>query len=130
MAQEPIRFAVLGDQIETDKSASWANSAAAGTVVNVDFSLPRDKNRKYGLTIHNPSGETALTINVLQKKQSLGGADRYAKQTTINIPINSTEIKTLEFLFLSSDCRLQVSNDTAIGLSGAFTSTVRLEVIE
>jgi hypothetical protein len=130
MALEPIRIAVLGYLVDSDKSASWANSAVAGTVVNVDYSLPQDKYRKYGITIHNPSTETALTINVLQKKLSLGGSDRYAKQTTINIPINSTEIKTLEFPFLSSDCRLQVSNDTAIGLSGAFTSTVRLEVIE
>jgi hypothetical protein len=120
---------VYASRVNDDQSASWANSAAANTAVNIDIVKPNETYEKYALSVHNPSTETALTIKVYQKKKSLGGADRYALLTTVNVAVNSTEVSITDKPFLGEDCRFVVSNDTALGLSGAFTANVRLEEI-
>jgi cellobiose-specific phosphotransferase system component IIB len=113
----------------TDNQMSWANSEAAGTLKQIDVALRSPQYENYALTVDNPSAETALTVNIYNRKDDLNGVDTYSLITTLSISMNSTETKLIDKVLLNPNVRIELSNDTAIGLSGAFTATVRVEEI-
>jgi hypothetical protein len=111
-------------QVSTDKTAAWANSAAANTEVNLDFTQPGNFTSKHRVQVHNPSSVTALTVKV-QNTVSLGGSSRQALLQTISVGTSSTKETLVEGMFGGTDgVRLTLSNDTVLGLSDAFTADV------
>jgi len=128
---------VLGTQIGTDQAVAFANSAAANTQVNVDFVKPTVVRNRYKLAFYNPSTITDLTVKIMSVALSFGGGTRYDLIDTIVIPksqaITGTTIdsytKFVEGLFVGTDLRLVVSNNTALGAAEGFTGYIRLREV-
>lgn len=109
-----------------DASPAWANSAAAGTVVNVDVPGPEgslDDDAAYVVIVNNP-GASALTVKV-QGVEDFGGTTVYPEVTTIAVPAGGAKQVRVQGWIVNGG-RLAVSNDAAIGLSGGFTANVRV----
>jgi hypothetical protein len=123
--REQIDLPASNTQIEGDKTATWANSAGAGTEVTIDFGqLTPPLRSKYRVQVHNPSTVTALTIKVYDRV-NLGGAVRNALLATLAIAANAVEEESVESMFGGTDgVRLVVSNDTALGLADGFTANI------
>ena len=115
-----------GYQIGTDQTATWADSASAGTEKTVTFTRPETPVQVHQVIIHNPSTETALTVKVYDVEADLGGADRNALLTTLSVPKNTTTKHNVEGLFNAGSAKIVLSNDSALGASGGFTATVRI----
>jgi hypothetical protein len=123
----PISSQGSNSQVGADQTAVWANSAAANTPVNVDFTQqPRYLTRKHRVQVHNPSGVTALTVKVYNIV-TLGGATRYALVKSFAVAVNQTVEELGEGLFGgTSGVRLTLSNDTVLGAGDGFTSDVAI----
>lgn len=110
-------------------TVSLANSAAAGTTINVDIPLPSKvlADAKYLIIVTNPSTETALDIKV-KNKVTLGGTPKYPEIATNSVLVNTPGGKgfVVEGFLLGEGGRLAISNPTAVGLSGAFTADVHV----
>jgi hypothetical protein len=121
-------FAVGSNEQVIDTTVAWANSDAAGTTKTVDVTLPDELqgDAKYLVIVTNPSTETTLTVKT-QNKETFGSA-KYPEVASIAIPANTPEGKgtIVEGWLLGEAGRLVLSNDTAIGLTGAFTAEVRV----
>jgi redox-regulated HSP33 family molecular chaperone len=105
---------------------TWANSAAAGTVVNVD--VPGAQAAVAAVTVRNPSAVTALTVKV-QGKETLGGAARYPEIASLAVPANTTKQFFIDEMWLVGEGgRLAVTNDTLLGAGDGFTGQVRVRV--
>jgi hypothetical protein len=126
------RVAIFGnnEQISGDQTASWGNSAAAGTVVDLDIPLPRELqlDAKYVVVIRNPSTETALTVKV-KNKESFGANVVYPEVISIAVPVNSIKFAIVEGWMLGEAGRLTLTNDAATGLAGAFTADIRIRKV-
>jgi hypothetical protein len=128
-------FTRTGKQIDTDKTATFANSAPANTQVNVDIVKPLATKQRYMLTVYNPSTVTDLTVKIFGVCKALGGATRYAYLDTMVVPksqaITGTTVsaysKEIEGIFNGKDLRLVVSNDTALGAAEGFSASIRVE---
>ncbi len=121
-------------QIGVDQAAAFANSATQYTQVNVDFAAPATTRPRYKITVYNPSAVTDLTIKVMSKALSLGGDTRYSLIDIIVIPksqsitgatVNSY-VKFIEGIFVGTDLRLIVCNNTALGASDGFSAYIRI----
>lgn len=133
-----VEGAVLrGSQIGTDQVVSWANSAAANTQKVITFAKPADPVGEYELIVYNPSTVTDLTVKIFAVEPSLGGADRDGLITEAAIPkaatktgtsIN-TDIHFVHGMFNGANCKLILSNDTALGASDGFDAYVRLREV-
>ena len=121
MTEERPRESFTGD-------ATFANSAAANTVVNLDIpEIYLERTRDATVTVYNPSTVTALTVKV-QNVETLGGAARYATQETITVPVSSSTTTVVENWLLGEGGRLAVSNDTVLGIADGFTASVRVRI--
>lgn len=114
-------------QVDTDKTATWANSAAANTQVTVAVSQPAtpQKNAKYLINVRNPSTVTALTVKVRNTLAAFGGATREAELTSIAVPANSIKSVLVEG-WLAGGGSLLLSNDTVLGAADGFTADIRV----
>ena len=109
-----------------DADITWANSAAAGTVVNVD--VPGAQVAAGVITVRNPSAVTALTVKV-QGKETLGGVARYPEIASVTVEANSVEQFYVDELWLMGEGgRLAVTNATALGAADGFTGQVRVRL--
>jgi hypothetical protein len=117
------------NQVVIDTTVNWANSEAAGTEKVVDIALPGllESNTKYLVTITNPSTETALTVK-LQNKETFGTSEKYAEVGSHTVAVNTPDGKSFvtEGWLMAEGGRITLSNDTAIGLAGAFTAEIRI----
>lgn len=115
------------NNIVITQDAAFANSAAAGTVVDIDVAAVGSwaQHRDHLLVVHNPSTETALTI-AIHAVETLGGSERSAQIQTLAVPANSTRAFLVSSLGFGESSRIRVTNDTALGLAGAFTAVVRV----
>lgn len=108
-------------------AAAFANSAAANTGVNVDVAKaersPKDGN--YALAVTNPSTETALTVKCYVR-ETFGVNVRWALAATVNVPANTPGGTSSRVFLVGEAFRFTVSNDTVLGVAGAFTSELRL----
>ena len=110
----------------TDADITWANSAAAGTVVNVD--VPKAVVAAAAVTVRNPSTVSALTVKV-QGKETLGGAARYPEIASITVDANSVkQFFVDELWFVGEGARLAISNVTVLGGADGFTGQVRVRL--
>ena len=124
-------------QIGTDQTATWANSAAANTQVSVTITKPTVPVGEYELIIYNPSTVTDLTIKVFAVEAALGGGARDALITTIPVlksqaitgTIISAYVRIIHGIFNGADCKLVISNDTALGAAEGFTAYIRLREV-
>jgi hypothetical protein len=119
----------IGSNVQiADATAAWANSAAAGTAVNLDVVLPTklQSDALYEVTVTNPSAESDLTV-VIKNKETFGGTARYPELTRFGVLKNNPDGKSVvvQGWLLGEAGRLSLSNDTALGLSGSFTAYVR-----
>lgn len=118
-----------GEQIDTDKAAVFANSAAVNTVVNVAIAAGKSRRdrTKFVVIVRNPSAVTALTVRVRAVETALGGATRYPELATLAVPANTPDGKALVFEgYVSGGLRVSVSNDTVLGVADGFTADVRV----
>jgi hypothetical protein len=114
------------NQVGSDATASWANSAGSGTQVNIDLVQPTNLRRKYRVQVHNPSTETSLTFSV-RNRVTIGEAERLVEVAAFAVPANSGKEAIIEGLFGGDNgVRLVASNDTALGLTGAFTAHIAI----
>lgn len=113
-------------------SPTWANSAAAGTAVDVDVpvqarTLPGEAQ---AVTVRNPSGVTALTVAVFAGEE-IGGTTVYgafvpdgaAAPLTLAVPAGATRTFVLP-RWLGHGGRLRLTNDTVLGVGDGFTADV------
>jgi hypothetical protein len=131
---------ILGRMIGSDNSVAFANNDAANTQKTIDIALnaitPSPRSR-VALEVYNPSTETDLRVKLLAKAENLGGSTRYCLVDTVVIPkaqaITGTTInaylKLFEGLFIGENLRLVISNDTAVGAAGAFSTYVRVREV-
>jgi hypothetical protein len=121
---EPVEQPSRNTQVGADQTAAWANSAAANTEVNVDIAQPSTIRSKYRFQINNPSAETALTVKV-RNRVTIGAAERFVEVGSFAVPVGSGREAVIEGAFGGDNgIRIVLSNDTALGLSGAFTANV------
>lgn len=115
-----------------DGSATFANNAAAGTIVNLEVPLPASLqgDALYLISITNPSTETALTVRV-RTKETLNAVARYPELTSFGVAVNTPDGKSVlvQGWMLGEAGRLSISNDTVLGAAGAFTAFVRVRKI-
>lgn len=109
-------------EIIAEGTATWANSAAAGTEQNIDITDVRGGNSV--IVVHNPSTVTALTVSV-RDVETLNAAARYAQRTSFSVAANSDGSFAVEN-WPVGNARLVLSNDTALGLTDGFTAHVRV----
>lgn len=121
-------YVISGVKVDQDRNYAFANSDAIGTEQTITWPKPIYRNQYYALTIYNP-GASALTIECLQVKRNMLGADRDAKITEFTVDATDTATTILQFPFVNDDMKVSIKNLTAIAEDGAFTGTVRLEVI-
>jgi hypothetical protein len=113
-------------RVGADATASWANSASANTEVDNDFPQPATITGKHVIVVHNPSAETALTGKA-KIILTLGGTARQATIATFAVAAGETKAVLVEGLFRGADgVRVTLSNDTALGLAGAFTADLAI----
>lgn len=117
--------------LKPDTAATWANSAAAGTEVNIDLDSRPDPTTDRGaviVDIHNPSTVTALTGKP-KAKQTLNATARHATLdgASFNVPANSTRRFLIDPAWLVGEAaRLTLSNDTALGAADGFSARVKV----
>jgi len=124
-------------QVGLDQQITWANSDPANTQKNITFTKPDIVIDEYELVIYNPSIVTDLTIKVFAVEPALGGNARDALITTIpvlkSLVITGTTInaytKLLHGIFNGCDCKLVISNDTALGAADGFSVYIRLREV-
>lgn len=110
--------------IEAD--ITWANSAGAGTAVDVD--VPGTQVAAGVITVRNPSAVTALTVKV-QGKETLGGGARYPEIDSVAVAANSVVQFYVDELWLMGEGgRLHITNDTILGGADGFTGQVRIRL--
>lgn len=126
--KNPVEVLGTNQQVGNDLTATWADSAAVNTVVNVDVALPTvlQGNAKYEVIIYNPSAVTTLTVVAQNKAASLGGGDRYAELTRWTVLTSSTKAVLVEGWLIGSAGRLALSNDTALGAGQGFSASIRI----
>lgn len=116
-------------QVDTDKTAVWANSAGANTAVNVAIAQPAtpQKNAKYLVNVRNPSTVTALTMKVRNTLAGFGGSAREADLgASITIPANSVVSVLVEGWLAGGGGTLLLSNNTVLGVADGFTADIRV----
>lgn len=112
------------EQVGADLTAAWANSAAVDTPVSNNLAQPLEIRAKYRVQVQNPSTETALTIKV-KNKVTIGGAERLVEVASIAVAANSEKEALVEGMFGGDGgVQLTATNDTAVGLTGAFTANL------
>lgn len=118
---------MANNSIVAEASATWANSAAAGTQVNIDVSLPYmfQPRAKYLIITQNPSAVTALTVKV-KSKETFGGTSYYPELSSIAVPVNTAKATVVEGWMIGEGGRLTLSNDTALGTADGFTANIRV----
>jgi hypothetical protein len=136
-ADVKLTGSITAVQIGTDQAAVFANSDAANTQVNVDFTKPTASKPRYALSVYNPSTVTDITIKLFSVSLTFVGGTRYSLIDTIIIPksqaITGTTVnsykKFIEGLFVGADLRLVVSNNTVLGAAEGFSAYVRLREV-
>ena len=118
-----------GKQVESDKTATWANNTAANTPVNIDFTKPDLTLGEYMLTLYNPSTVTSITVKIYTKALNLGGQDRYSLITQLSFPANECQSKYIHGIFCGESVRFVLSNDINLGIADGFTATLRLREV-
>lgn len=132
--------AAAADDLLVNTSAAWANSAAAGTEVDVDVATPADLplNGKVLVLVHNPSAVTALTGRPKVRwvdaatgsrvaiRRSLGAA---GTDDELDIPVNTTKAFVVEGLVVATGGRITLSNDTVLGVGDGFTARVQVRAL-
>lgn len=120
-----------GDNTQVfDGSVAFANSAAAGTVQNANIDpLPTvlQKDARYLVVVTNPSAESAITVR-LRNRETFGATQRFPEITNFGVPVSTPEgvARVVEGFMLGEAARIAVSNDTAVGVAGAFTVQLRV----
>lgn len=116
------------NRIVATQDAVFANSAAAGTAVDITLPAvdnPWTQHRDHLIVVYNPSTATALTVSI-NAVETLGGGERVAQIETIAVPAASTRAVLVNSLGFGESSRIRVTNDTALGLAGGFTAVVRV----
>jgi len=127
------RVAAMGSNEQIyDGSASWANSSALNTTINLDITLPNvlQGNALYMVTIINPSTVSAITA-IMRNKGTFGGTARYPELTRFGAPANSVDGRSVlvQGWMLGEGARLSLSNDTILGGSDGFTAYIRIRKV-
>lgn len=110
-------------------SMSWANSAAAGTAQTVEDTDTSHTGSVGIVHVHNPSTETALTVQPQLRWTDGGGTEHDSNLgAAFGVPVGATVAQRVEGLGIGHPV-IRATNDTAVGLAGAFTAQVRVEFL-
>lgn len=122
--------AVGSNALIYDGTASWADSAGAGTEVDLDVVLPDSLQGQalYLVTVHNPSAVTGLSVTV-KGKETLGGAAVYSELTSFVVGADSSKQVLVQGWLLGEGGRLTLSNDTALGATDGFIAYIRVRQV-
>lgn len=117
--------------VGNDLTMTWANSAAANTVVNSDIALPTNPNPDalYAVTVYNPSAVTALTLIAQVVETALGGGTRYGELTRFGVTAGGTKTVLVQGWMLGSSSRLVAQNDTILGAGDGFSAYARIRAV-
>lgn len=112
-----------------DGSFSFANSAAAGTVVNLVIPLPTTLNETglYKITVINISSITSLNV-VVQNKETISSVAYYPALTTLGVNPSKNVDFIVQGLF-GEAANLEITNNGDLGSSDGFTGYVRVRKI-
>ena len=120
------------NELVLDTTATWQNSAAQGTAVNLDITLPSvlQGDALYLITVTNPSTVTDLTA-VVKNKATFGGSAKYPELTRFSVAKNNADGRCVlvQGCVLGEASRLTLSNDTVLGGSDGFTAYVRIRKV-
>lgn len=122
---------LIGTQVGTTPSLTWANSSTVTTYKMVDFTHPTSISDQYAITVTNPSTVTNLVMNVFNV-DPLGTATDTLLYGPVTISKWSTgsasSFTTLIHGWFNGDVdgRLKIYNDTALGASDTFSASVRI----
>ena len=124
-------------QTGDDQTITWDNSDAANTQKSCSFTKPAKPIEEYELIVYNPSTVSDLTLKLFAIETDLAGDTRDALITTIPILKSqvmtgttvNTYAKIIHGIFNGVDCKLVVSNDTALGAAEGFSATIRLREV-
>lgn len=121
---------VIGNTTNTE-NAAWANSAAAGTAVNLDYGqqVGGIGQRGYAITVRNPSAVSALTVK-MQGKETFASTAYYPEIDSLAVPAGSVKQFYVDGGWLDGEGgRLALTNDTVLGAGDGFTANVRVRQI-
>lgn len=125
-------------QVDVDKSVTFANSAPANTqAAAITITRPANPVKEHELIVYNPSTITDLTVKLFAVETNLGGGSRDVLIATVIIPKKQTttgtnieaHAKFATGLFNGADLKIQVSNDTVLGVADGFTANLRLREV-
>jgi hypothetical protein len=122
-----------------DKNIVFANSASQHTQKIIDIAKPTSGMivNEYEIVVYNPSTASDLTVKVFTQETFLNGATKYSLVDTLQVGKSASTTGTtvdcrsfrVDTMFISGNCRLIVSNDTALGEAEGFTATIRITEI-
>jgi hypothetical protein len=135
IAPQSGRVLVSGEQIGDDLSFVFANSAAANMKITATVLVPvegrtrNDPVQSYLIGVVNPSTESDLTVKLFNVRNNV----RYYL-TSLTVPksatIKGSVVSAYDFLvqglFIGDALSVDVSNDTAIGATGAYSAVVTI----
>lgn len=111
-----------------DTTATWANSAAVNTIVNIDvtFPSPPQVEGRYTTTIVHPS--TVTDLKVIWRGKASAGTIQYPELTQVTHPKSTTagrDYPTVGWHGTGGAGRIALSNDTVLGAAEGFTCYVK-----
>lgn len=123
-----------GDESLVNGAATWANSAAVNTPVDVDLTTPvrPSPTGKLLALVFNPSTVTALTGTLKTRwtdnipTARVATLKSGANDVTIAIPANTTKGFVIDLIALADGGRITFANDTVLGAADGFTARVQV----
>jgi hypothetical protein len=125
-------------QVGTDMELAFANSAAANTQKTVAYTKPEIPVDEYMIEVYNPSAITDLTVKVFAVEDLLGSGTRDVLITKFGVLKSASETGTtisaraafVHGMFNGADCKLVISNDTALGAAEGFSAFIRVREVK
>jgi hypothetical protein len=123
--------------VGADINFAFLDSASADTQDMVTVAQPTKSVLEYEFLVYHPSIVTDLTVKLFQTELLLGGATRDVLVATLAIPKAATITGTVvnayarfaQKIFNGGDLKIVVSNDAALSVANAFTSTIRIREV-
>jgi len=122
---------LLGKDSEIlNTSKTYAENIPAGTVINIEVTLPtpRQKDSLYLIQIFNTSTVTDLTCVVLNAWKDVTDTIRYSELTRYGVSKNTLKSALVQGWSMGTlaNTLLRITNDTALGVGQGFTFYVNI----
>jgi len=129
---------LLQEAVEFIRSIAWANSEVINTQKILIFNQPMKPVSEYEIIVYNPSTATDITVKLFSLENfegSIKGQEAFidswivpASQTITGTAIDTYK-ENVSGIFNDSPLKIVLSNDTAIGVAGAFTALLKIKKV-